>query len=285
MTTVKDLETPFFPTWCPGCGDFGIWAAVKAAIVQCGWSKDETVVVFGIGCSGNMTNNLDVYGFHGLHGRPIPVAMGVKLANHKLHVIVIAGDGDTFGEGANHFLHAARANADITVIVHDNQMYALTTGQTSPTSQKGTVSKTTPLGSVEEPINPIALAITAGASFVGRGFSGDIPHLSGLLKQALLHKGFSFVDVFQPCVTYNKVNTYAFFRQRVIKLEEQKGFAASDRVAAMTQAWSAEKLPIGIFYRDSRPALHTLFPQLKEKTLVEQAPKRRNISKLLEALT
>lgn len=278
------FESPHFPTWCPGCGDFAIWAALKNALANLGLSKDETVIVYGIGCSGNMTNFMDVYGFHGLHGRPIPVAVGVKLANHKLPVIVIAGDGDTFGEGTNHFLHAARANADITVIVHDNQIYGLTTGQTSPTSAQGTVSKTTPSGSVERPFHPLALALTGGATHVSRGFSGDIPHLTSLFEAAIRHKGFSFIDVFQPCVTFNKVNTYAYFRERVVKLEEG-GYTPHDRMAAMKKVWDQRKLPIGVFYEEQAPAHHEQLAVLKEKTLLAQAPKKRDIAKLLQQLT
>lgn len=281
----SSFESPHFPTWCPGCGDFGIWAALKNALTALGYSKDETVIVYGIGCSGNMTNFMDVYGFHGLHGRPIPVATGIKLANHKLPVIVIAGDGDTFGEGTNHFLHACRSNADITVIVHDNQIYGLTTGQTSPTSEQGTVSKTTPLGSAERPLHPLALALTAGATHVSRGFSGDIPFLTTLFQRAIQHKGFSFIDVFQPCVTFNKVNTYAYFRERVVKLQESGAAAPNNRVKALEQVFDTEHLPIGVFYEEDIPAYHEQLPQLKEKTLLAHAPKKRNISKLLQQLT
>src|SRR3989338_1599375 len=188
-------------TWCKGCGDFGILVAIKQAFEKLGWDPSDALVVYGIGCHGHMINYLSNYGFEGLHGRALPVATGAKIANNKLNVIVIAGDGDQFSEGGNHFIHAARKNIDITCIIHDNQVYALTVGQSSPTSQKGFKTKTNPMGVFENPVHPLTLALACEASFVGRGFSCDVKHLTDLLVQAIQHKGFSLVDVFQPCVT------------------------------------------------------------------------------------
>lgn len=274
----QNLNTSHFPTWCPGCGDFGIWSALKRAIVVLGWEKDQVVVVYGIGCAGNMTNTLDVVGFHGLHGRPIPVAFGVKLANHNLHVIVIAGDGDTFGEGSNHLLHAGRANADMTVIVHNNQRYSLTLGQPSPTADQGTVTKVSPEGSIESPVNPVVFALTAGASFVGQGFAGDIPHLTDLFCRAFSHSGFSFVDVLQPCVTFNPVNSYQYFRERVKKVNPAKTLKD-----AISLALGKEKFPIGVLWEETRSAYHENLPQCQAGPFISHGSKKRNIMKLMES--
>ena len=258
------------PSWCPGCGDYGIWAALKNTLVKLGWGMEQFVIVYGIGCSGNMTDFVKSHGFHALHGRALPAAIGLKLANHKLKVICVVGDGDFYGEGGNHFLHAARGNHEITVLIHDNRVYGLTTGQTAPTSPKGFKSKSTPAGVIEIPINGLGLGIVQGASFVGRGFAGDIPHLQTLFEQAMQHKGFALVDVLQPCVTFNKINTYQYYRERVYKLE-QTGHDVTNKEAAVQKAvFETEKLGIGILYKEERSAYHEEIETLKEKTLVTQ---------------
>jgi 2-oxoglutarate/2-oxoacid ferredoxin oxidoreductase subunit beta len=270
------------PTWCTGCGDFSIWIALKQAIVALGLDPEEVVMVYGIGCSGNMANTIKSYGFHGLHGRPVPPAMGIKLTNHKMKVIVIAGDGDTYGEGISHFMHAMRGNHDVTHIVHDNQIYGLTTGQTSPTSDQGTKSKSTPAGSIEEPVNPMALSLTGGASYIARGFSGDNPQLTNLIIEGLKHPGYSFIDVFQPCVTFNKVNTYKWFFDHVYKLENEK-YDQTDKVAAWAKAHEpGDKFATGIFYQERIPAYHEKVGAIKKLTLVEQPIRVRDLSKELE---
>lgn len=274
------FNTPHSPTWCPGCGDWSLWAALKGAMTDIGFEPQNTVIVYGIGCSGNMTNTVNTYGFHGLHGRAIPVAAGVKLANHKLNVIVITGDGDCYGEGLSHFIHGARANHDITVIVHDNQVYGLTTGQTSPTSHKGYKSKSTPGGAIEKQLNPLALSLDAGATFVARGFAGDIPYLTQIFKQAMSHSGFSHVDVFQPCVTFNKHNTYQWFNERIYKLDASSR-QLEDYSKAHKLAREEEKLPIGVFYRTDRPSYHQSLPQLAANTLIEQDITDRDINNLV----
>ncbi len=258
------------PSWCPGCGDYGIWAALKNTLVKLAWDMDQFVVIYGIGCSGNMTDFIKSHGFHALHGRAIPNAIGLKLGNHKLKVICVVGDGDFYGEGGNHFLHAARGNHDITVIVHDNRVYGLTTGQTAPTSPKGFKSKSTPGGVIEVPINGLGLGIIQGASFVARGFAGDVSHLQSIFEQALNHKGFALVDVLQPCVTFNKINTYQFYRERVYKLD-QAGHDTSSKEAAVSKAvFETEKIGIGVLYKEERSAYHEEVLQLKETTLVMQ---------------
>src|SRR5213596_3901082 len=212
---MADLKGKVDPDWCPGCGDFGVLAAVQKALVELQIPNHQVVTISGIGCSSNFPGYINTYGMHTLHGRALAVATGVKLANHDLTVVVTGGDGDGFGIGGNHFVHTMRRNVDQLYIVMDNQIYGLTTGQCSPTSVKGMKTKSTPYGSVENPINPIPMAIVGGATYVARGFSGDQKHMVEILKGAIQHKGFALVDVFSPCVTYNKDNTYQWFNPRV----------------------------------------------------------------------
>ncbi len=263
------------PTWCAGCGDFGIWVALQRALARNGLAPDRVVIVFGIGCSGNMANFIRAYGFHGLHGRALPVAEGVRLANHGLPVVVIGGDGDGLGEGMGHFIHAIRSNPNITYILHDNQVYGLTKGQHSPTAPLGFHSPTAPLGTIEEPIHPIPLALTARASFVARGFAGDVASLEELFAQALAHEGFAFVDTLQPCVTYNHQSTFQWYYQRVYQLADVK-HDPSNFSAAWQRANEpmAEKVPLGVFYRATRPTLESQQPTLAQGTLVSQQPTR-----------
>lgn len=265
------LESPYFPTWCPGCGNFGVWTALKNALVELQMPEEEVVIVYGVGCSGNMADFNRVYGFHALHGRAISNAVAIKAANHRLKVIVVAGDGDTYGEGLNHFISAMRGNHDITLLVHDNQVYGLTTGQTAPTTDKGTKTKSTPFGAPEVPINPLGIALTSDATFISRGFAGNIKHLTGLIKRAIQHEGFSLVDMFQPCFTFNKVNTYHYFKERVYDLQ-QNGFEANNKVLAWEKTFDHEKLPIGIFYEDPySKAFHATLTQLETQPLVHQS--------------
>jgi len=206
---VKDsYKSKIHPDWCPGCGDFSVLSALQTALFELGLKPHQVVVISGIGCSSNLPGFINTYGKHTLHGRALAVGVGVKMGNHELKVICVGGDGDGYGIGGNHFVHTMRRNVDLTYIVMDNQIYGLTTGQTSPTSVKGMKTKSTPHGNVENPINPIPMAMVGGATYVARGFSAKQKHLVELLKGAIMHKGFSLVDVFSPCVTYNKDNTY-----------------------------------------------------------------------------
>jgi|SRR3989344_3744529 len=264
----NDFNTAYFPTWCPGCGNFGIWGALKNAITETGWGPDQFAIVFGVGCSGNMNDFVKAYAFHSLHGRALPNAIGMRLSNHILPIIVVGGDGDLLGEGGNHLMHACRGNFDITVILHNNQVYGLTTGQVSPTSEKGIKSKSTPAGIIEEPLNPIALAVSQGATFVGQGFAGDLVHLSQLMKQAIDHKGFSLVNVYQPCVTFNKHNTYQWFRERVYKLDET--YDTSSKLAALEVSFTHEKIALGVLYKSPRPTYEESLPQLEHGPLIDQ---------------
>jgi 2-oxoglutarate ferredoxin oxidoreductase subunit beta len=253
MTTISSdtFRTAFLPTWCPGCGDFGIWMSLKNALSELGIGTDDGVAVYGVGCHGNMYDWMKIYGVAALHGRTLPVAQGLKIANHKLPVFVISGDGDGLGEGGNHFMNAAKRNPDIAVFIHDNQVYGLTTGQASPTAKIGFKTKSTPEGVVDEPVNPMALAITAGATFVARGFAGDGPGLTALMKAAIEHRGFAVVDILQPCVTFDKMHTYTWYRQRLYKLEAE--YKADNRVRAIERAMEwGDKIPLGIFYKEEK---------------------------------
>lgn len=291
---IKDLQSKENPTWCPGCGDYGILAAVKSALVELssgegyGASLDvrpeNTVIVTGIGCGSKINHYVKVYGFEGLHGRPLPVATAVKLCNPSLNVIAIGGDGDGYGLGMGHFIHSARRNLNITYIVEDNQVYGLTTGQTSPTSAKGTKSKSTPFGAIELPANPLALALSAGATFVARGYAGDLPHLTALIAAGVSHRGFALIDVLQPCVTFNNVNTYDFFGKKVYKLDDGLSDKEAKKAVVGLKLGEAieksyewdEKIPLGVFYKEDRPTYEEMEIGLKDgkpvdvpKTLVD----------------
>jgi 2-oxoglutarate/2-oxoacid ferredoxin oxidoreductase subunit beta len=246
---------------------------VQKALVELQIPQHEVATISGIGCSSNFPGFIETYGMHTLHGRALPVATGVKMANHALTVLVTGGDGDGFGIGCGHFVHAMRRNVDLTYLVMDNQIYGLTTGQTSPTSRLAMKTKTTPFGNVERPVNPVALALAAGATYVARGFSADQKHLTELIKNAIEHKGFSFIDIFSPCVTYNHDNTVQWFRPRVKRLEDNAAYDASDWNAAMEQSqiWG-EEIPIGKFFeRTDVPTLHSLEPVLDSGPLVQQS--------------
>jgi 2-oxoglutarate ferredoxin oxidoreductase subunit beta len=289
---MKAYETPNRPTWCPGCGNFGIWQAMKKAYEQLDLQFEDFVEVWGIGCHGNGADFTRCQGFHALHGRALPVATGLALSNPELKVIVEMGDGDCYGIGGNHLLHACRRNIGLTAIAHNNQIYGLTTGQASPTTEQGMRTPSTPSGVLEEPVNTVGLAIAEGATFVARGFAGDIPHLTGLIVDAIEHKGFALLDVFQPCVTWNKLNTFAWFRDRVYKLEET-GHDPTDKIRAfdlslttyheMTCTPEQCRVPIGVLYREERPTYADGLPQLTEP-LWERAVGRRDVSATLAKL-
>ena len=263
---LADYKGRVDPDWCPGCGHFGVLAAVQKALVELQIPNDQVATISGIGCSSNFPGFIETYGLHSLHGRSLPVATGVKMANHALTVLVTGGDGDGFGIGCGHFVHTMRRNIDLTYLVLDNQIYGLTTGQTSPTSRIGAKTKSMPYGNIETPLNPLSLALAAGATFVGRGFTGDQKHLTTLIRQAIEHKGFSFLDIMSPCVTYNHDNTVQWFRPRVKRLEDNPDYDSSDWQLAMEKSllWDDE-IPIGCFFkRDDLPSLHAAEPVLAE---------------------
>lgn len=269
MTNINNF-TGYKPTWCPGCGNWSILMALKQALDDLQLNPCRLVVVFGIGCSGNMNDFLNAYSFHALHGRAIPNAIGIKLANHQLPVIAVVGDGDCYGEGGNHLIHACRGNHDITVLVHDNRVYGLTTGQAAPTAQKGFQSKSTPTGIIEEELNPLTLALTQGATFVAQAFAGDLISLKEIIKQAILHKGLSLVNVLQPCVTFNKINTYEYYQKRVYKLEAYYQRDNLDSALKKAQEMKNEKYPTGVLYQVIKPTFIDQLSQLKENSLVKR---------------
>jgi 2-oxoglutarate/2-oxoacid ferredoxin oxidoreductase subunit beta len=263
--TVKDMKGHADPDWCPGCGDFGVLHSIKQAIVELGLYPHEVLTISGIGCSSNLPGYLNTYGMHTLHGRALAVASGAQLANPDLKVIVTGGDGDGYGIGGNHLVHAMRRNLDVTYIVMDNQIYGLTTGQVSPTSVKGMKTKSTPMGNVDNPINPIPLAIAAGATYVARGYTGQVRQLTDLIKGGMQHRGFALIDCFSPCVTFNHDNTHEFFKQRVRKLEDS-GHDPTDFLRAIEIGYEwGDEIPIGLFWkRDDLPALDQLEPVLEQ---------------------
>ena len=274
MTDPKSYNTANRPTWCPGCGNFGMFEALKRAYAELGWEKEDFSMFWGIGCHGNGADFYDVQGFHSLHGRALPPATAFSLTRPDQHVVVEMGDGDCYGLGLGHFVHSCRRNVRMTAIVHDNQIYGLTTGQASPTTDHLMRTVSTPSGVPEQPVNPIGLALSEGATFVARGFAGDIPHLTALYVEALQHDGFAFVDVFQPCVTWNKLNTFAWFRERAYKLEESD-WDPTDRTAAfdlsltsfheLTCSPDECKVPLGVYYREAgRPTYQDLTPASAE---------------------
>jgi 2-oxoglutarate/2-oxoacid ferredoxin oxidoreductase subunit beta len=283
MVTLADFNART-PDWCPGCGNFGILNALKRALIELNLEPKDVVTVAGIGCSGKTPQWLNTYSIHTLHGRSLPVATGIKLANGELNVIAVGGDGDGYGIGMGHFIHTMRRNIDITYLVFNNMVYGLTTGQTSPTSEKGFVTKSTPFGVIEVPVNPLTLAISTGATYVARGYAGDIVHLSKLIADGIRHKGFAVIDILQPCVSFNRKNTYDWYQKLVRKLPED--YNPSDKRAAMAKAeeWGETTgIPIGVFYKEERPTYSDELPQLATP-LVKQGVEGVDVSKLMERL-
>ena len=282
--TVKDLETYKKNTWCPGCGNFGILIAFKKALVELGLEREQIAVVSGIGCHGKMVNYVNVNGFHGIHGRVLPLASGIKLANPDLTVVGFAGDADCYDEGWDHFSHAIRRNINMTLIVHDNMILGLTTGQTTSTSLVGFRTKSTPFGSVNPPLNPIANALVSQATFVARGFVGEPKHLQHLIVEAIKHRGFGYIDVFQVCVTFNYLNTYDWFRQRVYKLEDE-GHDNTNRQKALEKSFEwGDRIPIGIFYKEEKPTYRDHLAHLENKPVTDIPAKAIDISSLLDKM-
>jgi 2-oxoglutarate ferredoxin oxidoreductase subunit beta len=270
MPTLQEYEGQA-PTWCPGCGNFSIRRAFQQAMVELGLEPYQFTIVSGIGQSGKFPHYVRCNTFNGLHGRSLPVATGLRLANHDMPVFVFCGDGDCYGEGGNHLLNAMRRNINVKVFVHDNQIYGLTKGQASPTSLEGTVSKTQPFGALAQSFNPMVLAVAMDCSFVARGFAAEIDHLKELMKEAINHRGFSLVDILQPCVTFNRVNTYDWYGKRCYKIEAE--YNPEDRIQAFQRALEfGERIPLGVLYKHQRPVFEEKVPVIREKPLVRQEP-------------
>lgn len=245
----------FETAWCPGCGNFSILDCLKKALEELGKEPQEVLMVAGIGQAAKTPQYISANYFCGLHGRSLPAAVAAKIANEKLTVIVDTGDGDSYGEGGNHFLHNIRRNVNITHFVHDNQIYGLTKGQASPTSMLGMVTDVQVNGNMNEPLNPMLVAIAAGAGFVARGFSGHKDHLVSIMKQAIEYEGYALVDILQPCISFNKLNTFAYYNQRVYELD--KDYNSFDKMAALQKAMEFEdKIPIGVLYQEDKQSFH-----------------------------
>jgi 2-oxoglutarate ferredoxin oxidoreductase subunit beta len=232
-------------SWCPGCGDFAILAVLKKTLENLDLTPQQTAVISGIGQAGKLPHYIQSNGFHTLHGRALPIATATKAANPQLTVLAVGGDGDMYAEGGNHFLHALRRNPDITLIVHNNQIYGLTKGQGSPTTLPGTKTTTQPYGVSEEPLNAIAIAIAQNASFVARSFIGHQELTEQLLTQAIEHKGLSMIEIFQPCVSFNKLNTYAWYKEHCQIIEDHD---PTDQMAALALALKSDRYPLGVLY-------------------------------------
>ncbi|MFW9914716.1 MAG: thiamine pyrophosphate-dependent enzyme [Candidatus Thorarchaeota archaeon] len=281
----RDYASGTLMTWCPGCGDFGVLYAIQTALKSLKIDQKDVLVSSGIGCSSNLPHFMNTYGFHGIHGRSLPFAAGAKLGNRELTVIATGGDGDGYGIGVGHFVHACRRNIDFTYIIMNNQIYGLTTGQVSPTSEIKMRTKTTPKGNIESPINPLALALASGASFVARGYTGHIDQLIFLAEEAIKHKGFALLDVISPCVTYNRKNTYDFFAKRAYSLQKE-GHATDNLEQAVTKAYEwGERIPLGLFYQKQRPTYDELDFGTQHGPLKDRAKPLENPDELFKGYT
>ncbi|MHB8963463.1 MAG: 2-oxoacid:ferredoxin oxidoreductase subunit beta [Saccharofermentanales bacterium] len=274
--------TKYETAWCPGCGNFSILDALKETLEELSLKPHEVLIVGGIGQAAKTTQYLNANGFAGLHGRALPPAVAAKISNHRLKVIVNTGDGDSYGEGGNHFIHNIRRNADISHFVHNNQIYGLTKGQSSPTSDEGVITDFTPDGVKNIAMNPVLTAIALGAGFVARAFTGDKAMLKDLMKQAIAYNGYALVDILQPCLSFNKVNTFAWYKSRVYSVSADGGYDPSDKAAAIIKAseWG-EKIPVGVIYRTERPSFTDKIPFLADQTLIESVTSRDTLEELI----
>ena len=270
MVRIKDYESSYKNQWCPGCGNFGILEAMKAALVSLKIPPEQLLIVSGIGQAAKTPHFLKCNMFHALHGRALPLATGAKMANHNLKILVNSGDGDCYGEGGNHFMHAIRRNVDLTLLVHNNKTYGLTKGQASPTSDFGMVTPLQLHGVISESFNPLAVALSLGAGFVARSFSGNMEHLSRLIQEGISHKGFSLIDILQPCVSFNRINTYDWYKKRVYDLFEENYVPDNfEKAMNLARQWD-EKIPIGIIYKEEKPTFTDRIEVLNQGPLISQ---------------
>ena len=280
MVDIRDYDPAMAIQWCPGCGNFGILTAMRQALVGLGLEPYQVLMVSGIGQAGKFPHYLHSHVLNELHGRALPAAAAAKIANHELTVIAVGGDGDGYGEGGNHFISAMTRNVNMTYMVHNNQVYGLTKGQASPTSDFGFITKTTPEGAWV-PLRPLALAVACDCSFVARGFSGDVEHLAALIEAGIQHKGFALIEVLQPCVSFNHQNTYEWYRQKIYKVGQE--YDPADRAAAFAKAleWG-EHIPLGVIYKKERPVYEEQLAELKEGPLVRQTMNPMQFEGLLD---
>jgi len=263
------LRSGLKPIWCPGCGDYAVTAGLEQALAELDYESHEIVFVSGIGCSSRLPYFFRTYGFHTIHGRAAAVAVGVKMANPDLHVIVVGGDGDFFSIGTNHFIHAARRNINLTVVCMDNHIYGLTKGQLSPTSHREFVTSSSPFGSVESPINPLTMALASGATFVAQSYSGKIKHMRETLIAAQRHEGFSFVNIRSPCVTFNKVDTFKAYKTRIAETEEEAKSTLAD-ACHFLMSRPDDEVPLGTFYQVQRPTFDGSWREMSSKVTEER---------------
>ena len=280
MTIAEDYKGQH-PAWCPGCGNFSIMKSFRDAMVEMNIEPHKFTIVSGIGQAAKFPHYTKCNTFNGLHGRALPVASGMRIVNHEHLVMVFTGDGDCYGEGGNHFVHSIRRNINVKLFVHDNQIYGLTKGQASPTSMEGMKTKNQPFGVFSEQLNPLALAIALDCSFVARGFSGEMGHLKELMKEAVQHRGFTLVDILQPCVSFNKINTFQWYKERVYHLDGSHD--AEDRVKAFEKSleWG-ERIPLGVLFRNNRPVYEERIPVNESGPLVKQGFDIKKIEQTLK---
>lgn len=283
---LADFDPKHTSQWCPGCGNFGIVAAIKNAIIKLKIDPKDVLVVSGIGCASKLPHYINTYGIETIHGRALPVATGAKLANKDLHVIVVGGDGDGYGIGMGHLMHTMRRNINLTYIVHNNEIYALTKGQTSPTTPKGKATPSTPNGSIETPVNPMALGILGGATFVAKSFSGNLPHMTDIIAKGIDHKGFSLIDIAQICVSYNPLMNLQWYKERIYALEELNDYSCKNKTWALLHAYEQqeEKIGTGIYYHsdDDRETYIDDLPEDKDLCLVRQSLDNISVEKILD---
>jgi 2-oxoglutarate ferredoxin oxidoreductase subunit beta len=282
MLSVKDYDSGVEISWCPGCGNFGILAAMKDALASMKIPPEKILIISGIGQAAKTPHYIKSNFFHSLHGRALPLATGAKIANHELTILVNSGDGDCYGEGGNHFMHAIRRNIDITVLVHNNKVYGLTKGQASPTSDEGMVTKIQSDGVLSETFNPLSVALALGAGFVARSFSGKPEHLSKIIQEGIKHNGFSLIDILQPCVSFNHVNTFDWYRKRVYDIFEE-GYVPDDfnRAMELSRMWG-DKIPIGIIYKKDKPSYTDRIKNLQKGTLIKGKYIPEKLKKIIE---
>lgn len=277
---VGRFDTDFENAWCPGCGNFGILNAVKKALEATGKRKHEVVLVSGIGQAAKLPHQVDVNVFNGLHGRALPAAAAIKMANPGLTVVVTSGDGDIYGEGGNHFIHNVRRNVDIALFVHDNQVYGLTKGQPSPTSDAGWTGSLQRSGVISGPFPPLAVALALGCGFVARGYAADPEFTADLMLQAIRFPGFALVDILQPCVTFNKKNTYDWYGKMAYKLPPDHDVTDREKALTLALEWE-ERIPLGVLYRKEKPTFEQLHPQISGPPLFERETPEEAVRTLL----
>ncbi len=284
MLELNEYQTDADVKWCPGCGNFGILKAMKQAFSLMDIPPHQLTLVSGIGQAANTPHYIKCNMFHSLHGRALAIATGAKIANHNLNVIVNSGDGDCYGEGGNHFINAIRRNIDITLLVHDNKVYGLTKGQASPTADMNFVTKAQPFGVMLEPFNPLAAALVLKAGFVARGFAGNSDHLSTLIQEAMKHKGFSLIDILQPCVSFNHVNTFQYYNDRVYDLNSTDHDISNFKLALETALNNSDQIPIGIFYKKEKPTFTDRFKALSQEPLIDHKFNSEAVEKMIEKM-